>query len=150
MAEQPRITPEKSKFFLLFDKREDPMRRIFFLVFVCIISSTASYADDFLKNDLLVQLYHLQDASIREVKEGKYYLNSERICLSDNRIFLHSDFFGPLMLSHVSQDIEGMYVGLYYYYSCDDCGVSYQSRPSECDVCGGTSFTRHDQLPGEE
>ncbi|HEY4832728.1 MAG TPA: hypothetical protein VIH61_09250 [Waddliaceae bacterium] len=127
------------------------MRTVFLSVFVFISAfSTAVYADNFSENDLLVQLYSLQDSSILDVKEGKFYINSEKISIFDNRICLNSDFFGPLALGYVIQDIEGMYVGLYYYYTCDNCSRSYQSEPAKCGTCGGTSFTRHDQSPGED
>ncbi len=127
------------------------MRKVFLSMFVFISAfSITVYAGDFLENDLLVQLYNLQDSSILNVREGKYYLNSEKVSISDDRIFLISDIFGPLVLSCVVQDAEGMYVGLYDYYTCDNCGRSYQSQPNECDSCGGSSFSRHEQFPGED
>jgi hypothetical protein len=45
---------------------------------------------------------------------------------------------------------EGIYLGIYDYYTCNQCGRSYQSQPSKCGTCGNTSFTRHEQSPGED
>lgn len=80
-------------------------------------------------------------------RKVNYYLNSEKISIAENRIYLNSDTFGPLALCHLKQDTEGMYVGAYYIYRCNNCGTNYNYQPAECSVCQGTSFSYEEQLP---
>ena len=117
------------------------------VMFSCFFS-TQTFARDFLERDLLMQLYSLEDSCIIGVKENKYYLNAEKIYVVHDGIYLVSDYCGSLSVSNLAQDNEGMYtVGAYGHYICNGCGTRYQSYPSECGVCGGTSFTYVENLP---
>jgi hypothetical protein len=136
----------------LFTKLGDVMRTyLLFMMMALSAFSAEVFANDFLQKDLLTQLYNLNDTSILDVKEDKYYLNTERIYVVQDGMYLNSDHFGLIALSILMSDHAGTYtVGLYYHYECDSCGACYSSSPSECGVCGGTSFSRVDDLPPED
>src|SRR5262249_25755798 len=125
-----------------------------YLLFTMMALSAFSakvFANDSLQKDLLTQLHNLNDTSILYVNDDKYYLNIERIYVVQDGMYLNSDHCGLLALSNLMRDQAGMYtVGLYYHYECDGCGACYNSCPSECGVCGGTSFTRVEDLPPED
>lgn len=129
------------------------MRKMLFLIFTFISTfTTAGYAANFLENDLLVELNSLEDSCIRTVKEGKYYLNSEKMHIQENKIFLNSETYGPLAVHCLMQDHEGIYTAIYGYWRCTGCGWTYQYQPSICDneECQGTSFSWVDQIPGAD
>lgn len=98
-----------------------------------------------------MQLHSFGDSCILDVKEDKYYLNADKIHIVREGIFLNSDCFGPLALSNLMQDNEGMYtVGLYHVYKCDGCGRFYNRRPARCGTCGSTSFTLIDETENQK
>lgn len=106
------------------------------------------YGGNILETKLLMQLHRLQDSSISNVKNEKYYVNTDRISVSEEGIYLYSDYFGPIAMKHLLQDNEGVYVmGVFDYYRCNSCGRIYSSPPTKCDSCGGTSFSVVDLFP---
>ena len=105
------------------------------------------HANDSLGKTNLSQLYDIHDSSIRELKHEKFYLNPERISVSENGILLQSECLGAISLQSLFQDNEGMYtMGLWRIYQCNGCPRQYNSPPAKC-VCGSTSFTPIDLLP---
>lgn len=119
------------------------------LVLIAIILSFTgeAFSSDYLGKELLTQLYISNDSSIIHVEDSKFYLNPDRACITGEGIFLHSDYMGVVALSNLIHHSAGMYtVGAYDYYMCNNCGSCYSYEPSECSVCGGTSFTRIDNL----
>lgn len=105
------------------------------------------HADDFLERKHLSQLHSLRDSSIVGVESGKYYINAERVSLTQEGLQLHSDCFSPLLLKHLFQDDDGIFVmSAFSIYKCDGCPRYYNSPPSQCE-CGSTTFTLIDLLP---
>lgn len=127
------------------------MRKFFLSMLVSIAAfSHGLYANNFVEDDVLLQLYTLEDACILDVQEGKYYLNTDRIEMSGGEILLHSDHLGPLAICQLIHDYEGTYtVGVWDFCLCNGCGTSYHSMPSTCGVCGGTSFSWYENLPAD-
>lgn len=126
---------------------------LFIVTFLCLLNfqsyadADQAYAKDCLKKDILGQLCSYEESSITTVRREKYYLDLERICVCEAGMFLNTDFFGLVPLSKLMQDDTGVYtLGLYDYYMCNRCGRCYSYCPSSCGTCGGTDFTRIDNL----
>ena len=119
------------------------MKAKILLIFMFIAPIFANaYGRDFLEEPHLLQLYSLNDSSIKGIKEGKYYLNPTKISISEEGLYLHSDRFAPLALHRLFQDQNGVFVvSQYYQHRCNTCGAIYNNKPSECSVCKGASFS---------
>lgn len=124
------------------------MKRYFLFIatLLCLFTSQSyadqHYAKDCVGKGILGQLCSYGDSSITGVQGEKYYLDLERICVCENGMYLNSDFFGLVPVFNLIQDDVGVYtLGMYSYYMCTGCGRCYNSRPSSCGRCGGTSFT---------
>jgi len=114
-----------------------------FLAFCTLIAPAFAFECnvDYLQKTHLVQLQSLQDSSIRMVEGEKYYLDPNKVSISDSGIHLHTDYFAPLALQRLFQDQDGVFVlSRYYQHRCKNCGAVYDTQPSECSVCKGTSF----------
>ena len=108
------------------------------------------FCHEFQQIELLAQLYSQNDSSIVARVDHKYYVNTDNVHISQEGIFLCSDFNGLIPLKNLNQDSIGTYtVGLYSYYRCDKCGAWHKTEPSVCgvDECESTSFTYVECLP---
>ena len=76
--------------------------------------------------------------------EKKIYVNAENLYVCDEGIFWQAKQGEWLPISGIERDSQGIYLtklGISWSYEvCKTCGKRYKSRPSECDVCGGTEF----------
>lgn len=124
------------------------MKRILLLIGMLLCAFAAqTFAQDGVRKNLFCQLHALGDSCISGTKENKFYLNCDKLMIDSSRIYLESDYLGMLSLDGLMCDGIGLYkVGLYDVFMCDGCGTYYTYQPSECDNCGGTSFTRIDQM----
>ena len=107
-----------------------------------IFSVCSVRAEDSLEESHLSNLYQLQDSSIRELKDEKFYLNTERLSVSQEGIVLHTDHLGLIPLQNLLQDSEGIYtIAFTHFYKCVHCPRTYRNRPPPKCKCGSTEFT---------
>ena len=104
-----------------------------------------------------MQLYETKDPSIISKEDNKFYLEPNRISVSeDGVIYLHSDLWGALPIQHISQDEEGLHTLMFCTYMCNKCGAQYRKQPARCqkiinpktkERCGSRSFRVIGLLP---
>lgn len=117
------------------------MKNLVLFMFSAQIFLVHLFANDCPKKDVLLQMYTYGDSCIIEVEEDRYYLDPEKIYVTQEGICLLGEN-SVLPLSNLLVDNKGMYtVGMYYKYICNNCGKHYNSRPRECSRCGSTSFS---------
>ena len=100
-----------------------------------------AHTEDSLEESHLSNLYQLQDSSIRELKDEKFYLNTERLSVSQEGIVLHTDHLGLIPLQNLLKDNEGIYtIAFTHFYMCTHCHRRYANKPAKCTVCGRSDF----------
>lgn len=98
-----------------------------------------------------MEAHNQQKMSSMTQADKKIYVSPENLYFGNEGIFWQASQDNWVPVSGVNHDSQGIYLargGISWdYYVCNSCGKHFASEPSECDVCGGTSFEyKHEDI----
>jgi hypothetical protein len=104
-------------------------------------------ADNHQSQDTFNELFQHAQSTIVRIEEEKFFLNPEKVCIHEGKIYLEADHGEIISLPAIYSDGSGLFLKTGHrvqqqpIWICRKCTLAHYYSPQECERCGGTSFT---------
>ena len=106
-----------------------------------------AFGNDYLDQDIVEMIFLQAPDSIDNIEGEHLYLNPQKVCLHEQKIYLESDDCEAILLPHICADDKGLFLKISKkqkptkMYICRTCTTTYYNKaPKKCRVCQENNF----------